>query len=219
MELNLIISGVPNGEDYWGPGEDAPYFHTLYTTSQENCKFDIRLRRNTHGCYAYYHYLVYNVVNNSSGRTGSYIGITLRLDSYCEDFLTIYQMLDMVFRKNIVGPLLKEVNGGRLQYLFDSFREKEIELRKLEVNITNTLGLLLKPSDIITISSEPQSEGFEKINLNEATAVDVKQSIIQRKVGCSLSLEYRSKREINLLREEYQRGIHSCQPEIESLNS
>ena len=98
MELNLVLSGVPNGEDYWGPSEDAPYFHTKYTTSQENQKFDIQLRHNDYGCHVYYHYLVYNIVNSSSGRTGSYIGITLRLDSFCKDFLTIYQLLDMAFR-------------------------------------------------------------------------------------------------------------------------
>jgi len=219
MELNLIISGVPNGEDYWGPSEDALYFRTLYTTSQENAKFDIRLRHNSQGGHLYYHYLVYNIVNNSSGRTGSYIGLTLRLDSYCEDFLTIYQLLDMVFRKNVVSVLIKEVNGGRLQYVVDSFGDKKAEIKKLEENITNTLGLLLKTNDIIQISSVSQSEGIEKINLNEASKEYIKQSIIQRKVGCSLSLEYRSKREIILLQEEFQKGFLSCQPDLDRLKN
>ena len=217
MELKLFVSGVPSGENLWGNQSDSTYFGTLYINSKENMKFDIRLNKTDSKIYAYYHYLVYNTINDYDGRTGSYFGLTIRLDSFCIDFRTIYNVLDIIYRKKIVGTILKEVNGGRLQFTCPSFDKRDAELSDLEKTIRNLLGTSLYNSDFRSIPSMPTGKGLIKLNWDDASQSNVIQAVGQY-AFCSISSEYESQSVIARLKEEYQRGSASRQNEINILS-
>lgn len=217
MELKFFLSGVPMGENLWGDKLESPYFSTLYVPSRENFRFDIRLRKNGDKIYAYYHYLVYNIINDSDGRDGSYIGLTVRLDSYCSDFKTIYEVLDIIFNKKIVGSFLKWIKGDRLQYTCQLFDKKSAELAELEKTIRNLLGTLLQTSDFRTIPKMPSNHGCLKFNYEDATEKKIMDAVGQTG-ECSISLEYDSQKTIKKIKEAFESGSASKQHEISSLN-
>ena len=216
MELKLILSGVPKGESYWGPQEDKQYIGLLYKPSDVNHRFDIALHHNERGIYAYYQYLVYNTVNDYEGRTGSYFGITLRLDHYCKDIESIYQSLDMVYRKIIVGNYLVVTNGNRLKYNIMSLSDKDAENKKMEESIKSILSSVLNNNDMMSIPSVPIDKTHIKFNLSEVNQTEVFNAI-GRNGFCSISDEYIGQKEAIRLKEEYNNGAKSRQTEIESL--
>ena len=56
MEVELIISGTPEGQDYYGPEESRQYMSLMYSTSTENkLMVDVRKEMNEQ-TYCYYNY-------------------------------------------------------------------------------------------------------------------------------------------------------------------
>lgn len=216
MELKLILSGVPKGESYWGPQEDKQYIGLLYKPSNENKRFDISLHKNGNGNFAYYNYLVYNVVNDSEGRAGSYFGLTLRLDRYCMDFESIYQSMDMIFRKVILGNYLSVSTGNRLKYNIISFDDKEADNKKIEESLKNMLSAVLNSKDIMSIPSIPASKNRIIFNLHEVNQSEVSSAVGQYGF-CSISEEYIGAKESARLKEEFNNGAKSRQNEIDTL--
>lgn len=217
MELKLIMSGVPNGESYWGPDEDASFFGNLYASSEVNYKFDVKIRHNEKGNYAYYHYLVYNIINDYSGRAGAYLGMTLRLDQYCSDYRSIFNALEMVFRKIIVGSYLKPTNGNRFQFAFMSFEQISENIKNLEKNIKDILSPVLAKNDISPIKFVPNSKVIYKLNLEESFSNDANNVILQNGF-CSFSPEYVSVKLEEARKEFYNKGYLSRQNDIDLLN-
>lgn len=216
MELKLIVSGVPSGESIWGAQSDSAFVGSLYISSKENHKFDVRLYKSGNTIYAYYHYLIYNNLNEFGGRAGGYFCLTVRLDSFCVDYKSIYNILDTVFRKRIVGSILAQDQGNRLQYSVPSFDKAETELLDIEKYIRNSLGACLTASDFKKIPSVPSGDGVVRINSEEATARDVMQAVGQYG-SCSISPEYVSRSVTQQLKEEYRQGASSRQGEINKL--
>lgn len=215
MEVKLMISGVPKGESIWAPDEDKAFLGTLYSKSTVKFRFNVSLRNNGKGNYAYYQYLVYNVISDVDGRPGSYFGLTLRLDKYCSDYRSIYNVLDMIFRKNVVGNLLSESNYGYI-YTCYSFEKSEETVKRLENSVLSMLGLILSEKDIIPITNV--SEGSETYNINFAEATDalVRSALDKNKI-CSLSEEFESKCVRNAISNAYEKGVRSRQKEIDDL--
>lgn len=217
MEVKLMISGVPKGESVLAPDEEKVFLGTLYSKRPVNFLFDIRLRSNGKGCYAYYQYLVYNIVSDVDGRSGAYFGLTLRLDKYCSDYRSIYNVLDMIFRKNVVGNLLSESDYG-YKYTCYSFEKSEEIVKRLEDSILSMLGLILTEKDIIPIKNV--SDGGETYNINFADATDVLvQSVLGKNKICSLSEEYERECVKKAISNAYQEGARSRQKEIDELNA
>lgn len=216
MELKLIVSGAPSGENIWGAQADSAFIGSLYIPSKENQKFDIRLNKSGNTIYAYYHYLVYNNLNDFGGRTGSYFCLTVRLDCFCMDYKSIYNTLDTVFRKRIVGSIVVQEQGNRLQFRVPSFEKAETELLDIEKYIRNSLGACLSASDFKRIPSVPSCDGVVRFNLEEATTKDVMQAVGQYG-SCSISSEYVSMFVQQQLKEEYRQGALSRQSEINKL--
>lgn len=218
MELKFIVSGVPSGENMWGPQSDSTFLGTLYVTSKVNTKFDIRLNRSGNTIYAYYHYLVYNTINDFDGRAGAYIGLTVRIDAYCVDYLSIYNILDIIYRKKFVGSILKHVSGGRLQFTIPSFDKVGEELNEIEKYIRTSLGNCITNADFKPIPSLPTARANIKLNFDEASEKEVLQAVGQ--FGqCSLSSEYESRNVGVLLKQEFKRGSDSRNAEIVRLRS
>lgn len=216
MELKLIVSGAPSGENIWGAQTDSSFIGSLYIPSKESQKFDIRLNKSGNTIYAYYHYLVYNNLNDFGGRTGSYFCLTVRLDCFCVDYKSIYNTLDTVFRKRIIGSIIAQAQGNRLQFRVPSFDKADMELLDIEKYIRNSLGTCLSASDFKKIPSVPSGDGVVKFNMEEATDKDVMQAVGQYG-SCSISSEYISKSVTQQLKEEFRQGASSRQGEINKL--
>ena len=217
MEVKLMISGVPKGESFLAPDEERAFLGTLYSKSKAKFRFDIRLRNNGKGSYVYYQYLVYNVVNDVDGRPGSYFGLTLRLDKYCSDYRSIYNVLDMIFRKNVVGNLLSESNNCYI-YTCYSFEKSEETVKRLENNILSMLGLILSGKDIAPLKNVSEAYETYNINFGEATDELIRSTLDKNKI-CSLSEEYESKSVKKAISNAYEEGARSRQKEIDELNA
>ena len=128
MKVELIISGTPEGQDYYGPEESRQYMSLMYGASTDN-KLMIDVRKEANGkTYCYYNYLVYKDVIGVGGRPGSYFCLALRLDAYCMDIQSMYRLLDITYHNYVKNAILK-VTGSKVQYKAGNFNDlaKEIE--------------------------------------------------------------------------------------------
>lgn len=216
MELRFIVSGVPAGENLWGEQKDDTFLGTMYVPSKQSYKFDIRLNKSENAIYAYYHYLVYNNINDFEGRDGSYIGLTVRIDRYCTDYKTIYNVLDTIYRKKIIGTILQPVNGGRYQYTCQTFEKKDSELKEIEKFLRANLGTVLVADDFKNIPSLPNGKGQIRLNPEDANEREVMNAVGQNG-SCSISSEYESRSSISIAKEEFKKGSSSRQQEINSM--
>lgn len=127
MEVELIISGTPEGQDYYGPEESQQYMSLMYSASTDN-KLMIDVRKEANGkSYCYYNYLVYKDVIGVGGRPGSYFCLALRLDAYCIDIQSMYRLLELTYHNYVKRAILK-VEGTKVQYRAANFKDLTKEI-------------------------------------------------------------------------------------------
>lgn len=133
MEVELIISGTPEGQDYYGPKESQQYMSLMYNTSTEqNNKLMVEVRKESNGkTYCYYNYLVYKDVIGVGGRPGSYFCLALRLDAYWIDIQSMYRLLDFTYH-NYVKKAILRVEGTKVQYKAANFKDLAKEIKSIE---------------------------------------------------------------------------------------
>ena len=127
MDVEILLHGVPSGQDYFGIKEEQKLAESFYTSSNESVKLVVEARKNGNTPYVYYTYLRYKNIVGAGGRSGSYIGITLRLDMYYTDVVHMYNMLDIAFKKYIIGALLTST-GESYKYISPDFNSKKSEI-------------------------------------------------------------------------------------------
>lgn len=175
MDLELFIHGVPKGQKIWGRAEnDLAYIQNFYTQNNDETKFLVEIRSTKDTTFCYYSYLKYNNVVASDGRAGSYFGMTLRFDVYCADIVTIYNILDIVYKKHIVGNLLSgEVSKNK--FLVADFSNDSAELKEVESTIFSLIRLSVANSDFMNLQSlQAQKEGsLLEVNLLDCTKENI----------------------------------------------
>lgn len=134
MDVEILLHGVPSGQDYYGVKEEQKLAESFYTSSNESVKLVVEARKNGNTPYVYYTYLRYKNIVGAGGRSGSYIGITLRLDMYYLDVVHMYNMLDMAFKKYIIGALLTPT-GESYKYVSPDFTSKKLEIEQLQQGV------------------------------------------------------------------------------------
>lgn len=134
MDVEILLHGVPSGQDYFGIKEEQKLAESFYTNSNESVKLVVEARKNGNTPYVYYTYLRYKNIVGAGGRSGSYIGITLRLDMYYTDVVHMYNMLDIAFKKYIIGALLTPT-GESYKYISPDFNSKKSEIEQLQQGI------------------------------------------------------------------------------------
>ena len=145
MDVEILIHGVPDGQDYFGIKSEQTNMELFYDSSIESVKFVVETKKQENQAYAYYSYLRYKNMIGAGGRPGSYFGLTLRLDMYYQDVMLIYDLLEIVFKKHIVGTLLTPTTDG-YKYIVPSIRQKKTEIE----NLQNTLLQLLQTSCVVS---------------------------------------------------------------------
>lgn len=131
MDVEIYLHGVPDGQDYFGIKEEQTNAGLFYDNSTESVKLVVETKKNGDKAYTYYTYLRYKGIVGSGGRPGSYFGIALRLDMYYQDVIHIYTLLEIVFKKYIIGTLLAQ-SGDTYKYMVPSFSVKKAEIEQLQ---------------------------------------------------------------------------------------
>ena len=124
MDVEILIHGVPDGQDYYGIKEEQTNMGLFYDKSPESVKFVIETKKQGNSAYTYYSFLRYKGMIGAGGRPGSYFGLTLRLDKYYQDAIHIYNLMDIVFKRYIVGTLLVP-SGDGYKYAVTNFAIKK----------------------------------------------------------------------------------------------
>lgn len=133
--FNIIVHGVPDGQKVWSsdPIAQANYIEGFYNNSNSNApanlfQVEARVEGNTRVCY--YHYLKYRDIQAKDGRTGSYLGFTLRIDAMCADLPLLFHRMDEVFRTDLLNTVLAATPNG-YKHLVSDYAERKNELDTL----------------------------------------------------------------------------------------
>lgn len=133
--FNIIVHGVPDGQKVWSsdPIVQANYIEGFYNNSNSNApanlfQVEARVEGNTRVCY--YHYLKYRDIQAKNGRTGSYLGFTLRTDALCANLPLLFHHMDEVFHTAILNTVLAATLNG-YQHLVSDYAEQNNELDTL----------------------------------------------------------------------------------------
>lgn len=160
MNIEFIIHGVLSSGQSVTDQNDKDYYKPFYCEQKESILMTVEVVDRPHGVSTYYNYLRYN--NVISSRTGSYFGMTIRVDgSYCFDVKSMYLILDNLFNKMIVGKILRQYENN-YEYIVDSFsNEKAI----IEQQFSNMFGSFFSPLDFKDVSKKNVSEQ-KKLTIN-----------------------------------------------------
>ncbi|MCQ2272211.1 MAG: hypothetical protein MJZ72_05430 [Bacteroidales bacterium] len=152
LDVELLVHGVPDGQDYYGIKEEQTNMGLFYDNSTESVKFIIETKKNGGKAYAYYTYLRYKGLIGAGGRSGSYFGLTLRVDKYYQGALHIYSLLDMLFNRYFVGALLAP-SGDGYKYLVTKFAIKSAEIEKAQQALVQLVQTACVPTKFLDIDS------------------------------------------------------------------
>jgi hypothetical protein len=150
MDIEIMIHGVPDGQDYWGIQEEHDNMGLFYDNSNESIKFVVETKKQGDHAYTYYSYLRYKGIIGAGGRPGSYFGLTLRMDKYYQDATYIYSILELVFNKYIVGVLLI-ASGDTYKYSVRNFAHKSDEIGQVQTALIQLFQMTCVPSKILDI--------------------------------------------------------------------
>lgn len=182
MKIDLILHGVPNGHDLWGGEDDSQYFSAMYnnvSTHEIRESLMIETRQIASKTYCYYNYLKYNNVLSSEGRAGSYIGITIRMDAFCKDILSIYNLCEILYKK--LNGIIFETRGDTTSFIVPKFELKNNSLNDLQSTIVDWLRLSAIQSDFEGINSKyrVQNGSIVKLCLVDSTSENVLKALSQ----------------------------------------
>ena len=231
MEVEVFVHGTPHGESFWGKEEDRMFFGSFYTqTCSDEVKFLIQTRLTMEKSYCYYSYLLYKNVIESGGRTGSYFGLTIRMDAYCKDFMRVYKILDMVFSAYILNKVLKPLADG-YKYVVSNFPDSlelmdnisEGTLRLIQATFEKT------PEDFCDLSDFSQKKTYgNSANLYEITA-DAMEKVMRKDGAVALSPYYQTskerqaeekfQKELQKVREKYEARLQQDAKEKDKVNA
>ena len=153
MNAELYIHG-PRHAIYGKRDEDA-YFQGFDNSKiKDDIRFTVEIRKNENKLYTYYNYLRYSNVTDIAGRTGAYIGITLRLDAYYANLNVVYTVLHSIFSKSVVGTLVSQTSTGGFQYKVDNFEHSKAEiLDKIEKPFGTILANIISLQEIYQLDA------------------------------------------------------------------
>ena len=134
MLSEFVFHGVPQGHDSWGTTGDR-YYESFYGIG-DFCKgakavLIVEIRKDATGFCSYYTYVRPQNVVAQGGRTGSYFGMSLKIDGqYCTDVYSLFQLFDKIYEEKIVGSII-ERTGNTEQYLVASFSDAGATLKTI----------------------------------------------------------------------------------------
>lgn len=160
MQADLIFSGVPKGEDYWGPIEDQYYFSTFYTVNKDQGnRFLVEVRKSGNKAYSYYNYLLSNTIDNEN-RSGGYFCMSLRLEMFCKDVVKLYHFMDMIFNKYVLNNVLV-LSSNSFRYQIAKFEQKKNDILSCQNGLLELIQSYMTGNDFLAID-----DSFNQTKLN-----------------------------------------------------
>lgn len=221
MDLEIFIHGVPNnGRKIWGKNEDLPYFRNFHAISDnEKTKFLIEFRNLNGRNYCYYTYLKSQNIIAFNGRSGSYFGISIRIEAYCADFINMYRLMDVVYNKYVIGSVLSQ-NGENQKYLTPDFYDDicsriEQAIKTLIRNLFNDNEFRNELQKIPIVNSNQ----IGQFNIQDCTKENV-WNLLMKDGKIAISPEFQTQKEYNLIvrfGKEKENIIASKNAEIQSV--
>ena len=181
MNVEFQIHGVlDNGQSFWKQ-DDKDYYQTFYSPQTKNSLMTVEVLRRPQGICTYYNYLRYN--NVVSAREGSYFGMSVRIDGeYCVDVRGMYDILDNLFEKKIIGKILIPTDNGKLKYEVDSFENIDNFLSEVESNFSMMFSAFFGPGDFVAVSVPSQNKSYQ---LNP---IDITQDLVHEALSKNLKI-------------------------------
>ncbi len=174
MNAELIFSGVPKGEDYWGPHNDQIYFSTFYNGNKyEGNRFLVEVRRSGDKTYSYYSYLKSNT-SDFENRSGGYFCMSLRLDMLCLDVVNLYHYMDMIFNKYVNNNFLIQTSNI-LRYQITNFGQKQNDIQLCQSNLIELIQNYMTGNDFVAFdeSFKVTKTIVPEFNFNDCTKDNV----------------------------------------------
>lgn len=157
MKISIFIHGVPNGQRMWSTdGTDAIVTNFYGQGQGEDTKFVAEVKKNGGNVYAYYSYFKYNNVYAYDGRAGSYVGMTVRMDALCTDVINIYNVLDIVYNRDVLGRIVS-CEGGKTRFIRPDLTEGDC--KPIESSIVALLQGSLQSRSFTEVKEEMAKNG------------------------------------------------------------
>ena len=172
MNVEFLIHGtLSDGQSSWKE-IDVDYCLRFYTPTTTNEVMICEVEKHENGgISSYYNYLRYNNLTALSGRSGSYFGITVRVDgAICCDVVNMYHLLDTLFTKCIVGSIL-DIKNNVYFYTCNSFKAKDSVLKDIEKKFFGMFSALFISNDDFSLipNSYTHKNGSFNLNLDDVT--------------------------------------------------
>lgn len=175
MNIELLIHGVPNGHDYYGPQEDQQYASTFYSLSSPyRERFQIEVRKVGERLYSYFHYLLSGNIVAADSRKGGYFALSLRMDCFVNCPLTICSILETVCKTKVIGNILATVEQN-LKYTAPTFAQHNSTISAIEDELGRLLTHVLTSSNTTAINPlfVGSQQGVVVRNLRDTSNADV----------------------------------------------
>lgn len=151
MNIEFRVHGTLDGQAYWSAtgadtatDSDYEYCARSYDSREESPSMDVEVvKRSDGGFCTYYTYL--RSKNIVSTRKDAYFGMTIRIDDFiCLDVVSMYALLELIFKKYMVGTLFTLEKDNVYHYnICKSFAEKDAELKSIEQTFGKYFELIL----------------------------------------------------------------------------
>lgn len=174
MQLEFVAHGVPQGHQSWGTTSDR-YYETFYGKydiyRKARTVFVVEVRDNPGTRSCYYTLMHPQNVLAAGGRTGSYFGMSLRVDgSYCTDVFSLFHLFEIAFNQYIASRVLTQV-GESEQFKVDNLNTAEHSLQEAKKYILSQIQSHLNSEfeeidDTFTKKNVQINEYYNPVDIN-----------------------------------------------------
>lgn len=165
-DIKLYAHGVPKGQCSWGVSDyDSNYIDSFYgRKSSVPTQMLVEVKKFGTNINCYYTYYRTGTCD-CTGRSGGYFALTLRINYYYADVQNIYNLLDVAFKKFIVGSIV-DLSEGVVKYRVADFSQSDSTLQALELEVNKYLMQFSTDSDFVSL------DGFLTNGQNDSAMVN-----------------------------------------------
>lgn len=177
MDVEILLHGVTNGQSFIGVEEERQYAQLFYGGEKDLVSFTVENRKTSSGVFCYYTYKRAGNIIGYNGRTGSYMAITLRIDKFYADVMVVYNLLELTYKKFVVGNILEDKNST-LSYKIADFAEVKSLKENIESFIISQIPVIFIGSDLKDFDSsicynETKTKYLNILDCNKASILSI----------------------------------------------
>lgn len=165
MKMELVLHGVPQGHKVWGGAPDK-YYESFYGSNDiyndANSLMVTEIRKCENVYCSYYTLIRYKRVNAENGRSGSYFGLTFKVNGkYCIDVYSLYDLMTQIYSRYIVNVILAK-EGESEKYIIEDFSAVDGQIKEATKVFMDNIQSHLR-DDFVDIDPKLQKKYSSKI--------------------------------------------------------